>query len=50
MNCYIGSGATLKEGISVGDDSIIGMGAVVIRDIPAGCVAVGNPARIIRER
>lgn len=50
MNCYIGSGAMLKEGISVGDDSIIGMGAVVIRNIPAGSVAVGNPAHIIRER
>lgn len=36
-------------GVSFGDDSVIGAGSVVTRDIPAGVVAVGNPARVIRE-
>ena len=35
--------------MSIGDDSVIGAGAVVTRDIPAGVVAVGNPARVVRE-
>lgn len=42
---YVGSGAVLRPGIVVGEGALIGMGAVVLRDVPAGAVMVGNPAR-----
>ncbi len=45
----IGSNATILCGITVGADSIVGAGSVVVADIPAGVVAAGNPARIIRK-
>jgi maltose O-acetyltransferase len=45
-NVWIGSGAIIIPGVSVGDDAIIGAGAVVTRDVPAGAIAVGNPARL----
>ncbi|RKS08734.1 maltose O-acetyltransferase [Nocardiopsis sp. Huas11] len=48
-NVWIGGGAILLPGVSVGDDSVIGAGAVVTRDVPAGVVAVGNPARVLRH-
>lgn len=48
-DCVIGSGSVINPHISIGDRSIIGAGSVVVRDIPAGVVAVGNPARVIRE-
>lgn len=44
----IGSGATLLCGITIGERAIIGAGAVVTKDVPAGATVVGNPARIIR--
>jgi acetyltransferase-like isoleucine patch superfamily enzyme len=46
-NCWLGAGSIVLPGVSVGDDSIVGAGAVVVRDVPAGCVVVGNPARIV---
>lgn len=46
---WIGGGAILCPGITIGDRSVIGAGSVVTRDIPADVVAAGNPARIIRE-
>jgi sugar O-acyltransferase (sialic acid O-acetyltransferase NeuD family) len=42
---YVGSGATLRPGISVGDGALIGMGAVVLSDVRAGSIMIGNPAR-----
>ncbi len=45
----IGGGAVLLPGIEVGEEAFVGAGAVVIRDVPAGAVVVGNPARQIRE-
>lgn len=42
---YVGSGAVLRPGITVGEGALIGMGAVVLQDVPAGAVMVGNPAR-----
>ncbi len=44
-NVWIGGGAILLPGISVGDDAIIGAGAVVTRDVAAGTTVAGNPAR-----
>lgn len=46
---WIGSGAILLPGVTVGDDAIVGAGAVVTRDVPPGAVAAGNPARVIRQ-
>jgi sugar O-acyltransferase (sialic acid O-acetyltransferase NeuD family) len=46
---YVGAGAVIKQGISIGSHVMIGAGAVVIKDIPDNCMAVGNPARIIKE-
>lgn len=45
---WIGSGAILLPGVSVGDDAVVGAGAVVTRDVPPGAVVAGNPARVIR--
>lgn len=44
---YVAPGALLRDRISVGDDAIVGMGAVVIRDVAAGAVVAGNPAKEI---
>ncbi len=43
----VGANAVLLGPITVGDDAWIGAGAVVLCDVPAGCVAVGNPARVL---
>lgn len=48
-NVWLGGGVIVCPGVTIGDDSVIGAGSVVTRDIPAGVVAVGNPARVIRE-
>ena len=47
-NVWLGGSVTLTPGVTIGDDSIIGAGSVVTKDIPAGVVAVGNPCRPIR--
>ena len=49
-NCvWIGGGSIVLPGVSIGDNSVIGAGSVVIHSIPANCVAVGNPCRVICE-
>jgi maltose O-acetyltransferase len=48
-NVWIGGGATVLPGVTVGDNSVIGAGSVVTRDVPANVVAVGNPARVIKN-
>lgn len=45
-NVWIGGGAIILPGVSIGDDALIGAGSVVTRDVPAGCTAFGNPARV----
>jgi maltose O-acetyltransferase len=44
-NVWIGGGAIILPGVTIGDDAIIGAGSVVTRDVPAGAAARGNPAR-----
>ncbi|BCJ89897.1 nodulation protein [Terrihabitans soli] len=46
-NVWIGGGAIILPGITVGDDAIIGAGAVVTRDVPEGATVAGNPARVL---
>jgi acetyltransferase-like isoleucine patch superfamily enzyme len=46
---WIGFGASLLKGVTIGEGSVIGAGSVVTRDIPPYCVAAGNPAKIIRK-
>lgn len=48
-NVWIGSNAVILPGVTIGDNSIIGAGAVVTKDIPANVIAVGNPCRVSRE-
>jgi acetyltransferase-like isoleucine patch superfamily enzyme len=45
----IGSGSTILCGIEIGEDAIVGAGSVVTRDVPAGTIVVGNPARVLRK-
>ncbi len=47
---WVGYGAVLCPGITVGEGAVIGMGAVVWEDVPSGAVAGGNPAKILRMR
>ncbi|OFI36522.1 maltose acetyltransferase [Arthrobacter sp. SW1] len=48
-NVWLGGGAIVLPGVTIGENSVIGAGAVVTKDVPANCVAVGNPARVIKE-
>ncbi|HVL50368.1 MAG TPA: sugar O-acetyltransferase [Actinomycetota bacterium] len=48
-NVWLGGGAIVLPGISIGSNSVVGAGAVVTRDLPENVVAVGNPARILRK-
>lgn len=47
-NCWLGAGVIVLPGITIGDNSVIGAGSVVTRDIPANVVAVGNPCKVLR--
>ena len=48
-NVWVGLGATILKGTVVGDDSVVGAGAVVRGPVPAGVVVTGNPARVVKE-
>lgn len=48
-NVWLGAGVIVLPGVTIGDNTIIGAGSVVTKDIPAGVVAVGNPCRVVRE-
>ena len=47
-NAWIGRGVTILPGVTIGDDAVVGANAVVTRDVPAGCVVAGIPARPLR--
>lgn len=46
-NVWIGRGASIMKGVTVGEGAIIGVNSVVVTDIPPYCVAMGNPARVV---
>lgn len=48
-NCWLGAGVIVLPGVTIGDNTVIGAGSVVIKDIPANVVAVGNPCKVLRE-
>jgi len=48
-DCWIGGGAMIMPGMSVGEGSTVGAGSVVTKDVPARCFAAGNPCRVIRK-
>ena len=47
-NCWLGAGVIVLPGVTIGDNSVIGAGSVVTKDIPANVVAIGTPCRVIR--
>jgi maltose O-acetyltransferase len=49
-NVWIGGGAILLPGVTVGDDAVIGAGSIVTRDVPRGATVAGNPARVLTVR
>ena len=48
-NVWLGGGVIVCPGVTIGDNTVVGAGSVVVRDLPANVVAVGNPARVVRE-
>jgi maltose O-acetyltransferase len=48
-NVWLSGGVVVCPGVTIGDDTVVGAGAVVTRDLPAGVVAMGVPARVLRE-
>jgi len=49
-DCYLGQACTVRQHLRIGRGSLIGMGAVVVRDVPARSVMAGNPARKLKDR
>lgn len=47
-SCYLGSNSTIRDGVAVRDYSLVGMGSVVLHDVPPNAVVAGNPARLLR--
>ncbi|HEV8639098.1 MAG TPA: acetyltransferase [Chloroflexota bacterium] len=48
-NCYLGTNSSIIEQVTIGDFSLVGMGSVVLRDVAADSVVVGNPSRFLRH-
>jgi len=48
-NVWLGGGVIVCPGVTIGANTVVGAGSVVIRDLPAGVVAVGNPARVVKD-
>jgi maltose O-acetyltransferase len=47
-NAWLGGGVIVCPGVTIGENTVVGAGAVVTRDLPPGVLAVGNPARVVR--
>ena len=47
-NCWLGAGVIVVPGVTIGDNTVIGAGSVVTKDIPSNVVAVGNPCKVLR--
>lgn len=47
--CFIGANAIIMCGIRIGDEVVVGAGAIVTKDVPSNCVVAGNPAKIIKS-
>ena len=48
-NCWLGAGVIVVPGITIGDNTVVGAGSVVTKDIPSNVIAVGNPCKVLRE-
>lgn len=48
-NVWLGGGVIVCPGVTIGANTVVGAGSVVVKDLPAGVLAVGNPARVIRQ-
>ena len=48
-NCWLGAGVIVLPGVTIGNNTVIGAGSVVTKDIPSDVVAVGNPCKVLRE-
>jgi maltose O-acetyltransferase len=48
-NVWLGGGVIVLPGVTIGENTVVGAGAVVTKDLPAGVLAVGNPARVVRS-
>lgn len=48
-NCWIGAGAVILPGVTVGENSIVGAGSVVTKDVPDNTVVAGNPAKFVKQ-
>lgn len=48
-NVWLGGDVKILAGVSIGDNTIIGAGSIVTKDIPSDVIAVGNPCRVIKE-
>jgi acetyltransferase-like isoleucine patch superfamily enzyme len=49
-DCWIGMGVCITPGARIGDGCVVGAGSVVTGELGPGCIAVGNPARVVRDR
>jgi acetyltransferase-like isoleucine patch superfamily enzyme len=48
-NAWIGDSAIVCKGVTIGENCIVGAGAIVVESVPANCVAAGNPARVVKQ-
>ena len=49
QRCWIGAQVTILKGVTIGDGTVVGAGSVVTKSLPANVIAVGNPARVVKE-
>ncbi|MDQ2178552.1 acyltransferase [Marinifilum sp. D714] len=47
--CCVGMGSIVMPGVTIGEGAIVGAGSIVVKDVPAWSIAVGNPAKVVKE-